>query len=247
MRIDVLQEFVTIVKSRGFNRAAKNLHLSQSSLSTHISSLEKDLGFKLFDRASQPPALTLSGQIFLGYAQSIISLYEKGKEEGTAAAKRTLVRIEEIPSSSFLYKAINSVEMGDAVRFVKIPEDMLPLEALDAGIIDIAIVPEFVTQTSEFKANAEKLHFTPLGFQRMAMAYAAGNPFLANKPVKRMDLDGTAAVITDTTYFDLWTQILRETLGGDVNLTTKLNPILNNESELSRSQLGNDVYFLQLP
>ena len=37
MRIDVLQEFVTVVKSRGFNRAAKNLHLSQSSLSTHIS------------------------------------------------------------------------------------------------------------------------------------------------------------------------------------------------------------------
>ncbi len=242
MRIDVLQEFVTVVKSRGFNRAAKNLHLSQSSLSTHISSLEKDLGFKLFDRTAQPPALTLSGQIFLEYAQGIVSLYQEGKTKGADAANKAPVRIAEIPSSSFLYKKISSVELGDTVQFVKIPEDMLPLEALEAGLVDIAIVPELTTRTSDFEAYAEKYLYIPLGFQKMAMAYDISNPFLTRRPLERTDLNGITAIITDTTYFDFWTQMIHEIIGEDISLTTRLKLIMNNESELSRSRLDNDVY-----
>lgn len=243
MRIDVLQEFVTIVKARGFNRAAKSLHLSQSSLSTHISGLEKGLGFKLFDRTVQPPVLTLSGQVFLEYAQSIVSLYEEGREKGLVAAKNAPVRIQEIPSSSFLYKAVNSVDLGDAVQFVKAPEGMMPFEALEAGLADIAVVPELTTRTAEFEAHAQDYRYLPLGFQRMAMAYAAGNPFLAGKSISCADLDGITAIITDTGYFDFWTRMIHEIIGEDVNLTTRLKLVLDNESELSRAQLGNDVYF----
>lgn len=243
MRIDVLQEFVSIVKSRGFNRAAKSLHLSQSSLSTHISGLEKDLGFKLFDRTVQPPTLTLSGQIFLEYAQSIVSLYDEGREKGLNAARKAPVRIEEIPSSSFLHKAINSVDLGDTVQFVKTPEGMLPLEALEAGLVDIAVVPELTTRTAEFEARSHDYRYLPLGLQKMAMAYAASNPFLADKSVERTDLNGITVIITDTGYFDFWTRMIREIIGEDINLTTRLKLILDNESELSRAQLGNDVYF----
>ena len=153
-----------------------------------------------------------------------------------------LFRSAEIPSSSFLYKNISSVELGDTVQFVKIPEDMLPLEALEAGLVDIAIVPELTTRTSDFEAYAEKYLYIPLGFQKMAMAYDISNPFLTRRPLERADLNGITAIITDTAYFDFWTQMIHEIIGEDISLTTRLKLIMNNESELSRSRLDNDVY-----
>jgi DNA-binding transcriptional LysR family regulator len=45
-----LETFKEISKYKSFNRASKVLNKSQSSFSRDIMSLEKDLGFKLFNR-----------------------------------------------------------------------------------------------------------------------------------------------------------------------------------------------------
>jgi DNA-binding transcriptional LysR family regulator len=45
-----LETFKNISKFKSFNHASKILNKSQSSFSRDIMSLEKDLGFKLFDR-----------------------------------------------------------------------------------------------------------------------------------------------------------------------------------------------------
>ena len=45
-----LETFIEISKYKSFNHASKVLKKSQSSFSRDIMSLEKDLGFKLFNR-----------------------------------------------------------------------------------------------------------------------------------------------------------------------------------------------------
>ncbi|PEJ57624.1 MULTISPECIES: LysR family transcriptional regulator [unclassified Bacillus (in: firmicutes)] len=50
MNIEKLQYFVEVVNTGSFLFAAQNLFVSQSAISQSISSLEKDLGVKLFDR-----------------------------------------------------------------------------------------------------------------------------------------------------------------------------------------------------
>ena len=50
MRIEALREFVVFAKCQNFSAAARELHLSQPVMSTHIMNMEKELGFVLVDR-----------------------------------------------------------------------------------------------------------------------------------------------------------------------------------------------------
>ena len=47
MRLDYLDEFITLFEMLSFTRAAASLHMSQSVLSRHIRSMEEELGISL--------------------------------------------------------------------------------------------------------------------------------------------------------------------------------------------------------
>lgn len=59
--------FVMLARERSFTRAAEQLHITQQSLSTHIVSLEGELGCQLLLR-HVPLELTYAGKVFLRYA-----------------------------------------------------------------------------------------------------------------------------------------------------------------------------------
>jgi DNA-binding transcriptional LysR family regulator len=63
---------VVISQEGGFVRAAKKLGIAQPSLSRRISSLEKSLGVKIFERTARGVELTRAGRLFV--AESTISL-----------------------------------------------------------------------------------------------------------------------------------------------------------------------------
>ena len=69
--------FWSVAKEGNLTRAAERLHVSQSALSTQIGQLEEQSGHTLFRRQGRGLALTESGLLVLGYAESIFSL---GKE-----------------------------------------------------------------------------------------------------------------------------------------------------------------------
>ncbi|MBO8172586.1 MAG: LysR family transcriptional regulator [Bacillaceae bacterium] len=80
MELRHLITFRTIVEAGGFKRAADELGYAQSSVTTHIKELEKELGTPLFDRLGKNITLTQAGRRFLPYAEDIINLYSKSKE-----------------------------------------------------------------------------------------------------------------------------------------------------------------------
>ena len=53
--------------------AAEELYISQSSLSKHIMSIEKELGHSLFNRTTRKVSLTSFGKTYLPYAQRIVA------------------------------------------------------------------------------------------------------------------------------------------------------------------------------
>lgn len=61
-----------IYKKGSFTKAAKDLYISQPSLSAAISRLEKDLGFRIFDRSTIPCSLTAEGRIYIESLEEII-------------------------------------------------------------------------------------------------------------------------------------------------------------------------------
>lgn len=68
-----LEAFITVSKLRSFSKAANAIYLSQPTISSHISSLERELNIQLFDRTSKEVNLTPVGESFLQYANDIIN------------------------------------------------------------------------------------------------------------------------------------------------------------------------------
>lgn len=60
-----------VYKKGSFTKAAKELYISQPSLSAAISRLETDLGFRIFDRSTIPCSLTPEGRIYIESIEEI--------------------------------------------------------------------------------------------------------------------------------------------------------------------------------
>ena len=56
-----------VFRNGSFSKAAKQLFISQPSLSETVKKLEKELGFLLFDRSKSPLALTPQGVLYMEY------------------------------------------------------------------------------------------------------------------------------------------------------------------------------------
>lgn len=68
-----IEAFLSVAKHKSFSKAANNIFISQPTISSQISSLEKELNVQLFDRTSKEVSLTTYGQSFLDYALDMIN------------------------------------------------------------------------------------------------------------------------------------------------------------------------------
>ncbi|MFS4458301.1 LysR family transcriptional regulator [Bdellovibrio sp. HCB2-146] len=83
MTLDQLQVLQTIVKSGSFRAASQDLHRAQSAVSYAVSTLEDELGFKLFSRDQYRPTLTPQGRAFLKKADDLIAGFSELSETAT--------------------------------------------------------------------------------------------------------------------------------------------------------------------
>jgi len=77
MHFNQLEAFVQVVKLRSFSRAAEEIYLSQPTISSHISSLEKELGIKLIIRSTKEVYPSWAGKILFSYATEILNMRDK--------------------------------------------------------------------------------------------------------------------------------------------------------------------------
>ena len=80
MNLKQLEAFVEVSESGSFSKAAKELFLTQPTISAHISSLEKELNVRLFIRNTKEVSLSDDGKDLYRYAKQITDL-EKAIEE----------------------------------------------------------------------------------------------------------------------------------------------------------------------
>lgn len=77
MEIDQLRAFANLAHTHNFSRTAEVLGLVQSTVSTRIRLLEESVGKPLFTRSKRKVDLTEAGQVFLDYAERILSLCDQ--------------------------------------------------------------------------------------------------------------------------------------------------------------------------
>jgi len=79
LEFNQLESFLSVVKHKSFSKAAKELYLTQPTVSNNIQNLEKELKTTLLDRKSKTITLTDSGITFYKYAVELINVREKAK------------------------------------------------------------------------------------------------------------------------------------------------------------------------
>ncbi|MFW5730209.1 MAG: selenium metabolism-associated LysR family transcriptional regulator [Desulfonatronovibrionaceae bacterium] len=80
MDLRKLQAFASVYKLQSFSRASREMFLSQPTVSTHVQSLEQELGVKLFDRVGRVVIPTKAGQILYSGVKDIFQSLEKVRE-----------------------------------------------------------------------------------------------------------------------------------------------------------------------
>ncbi|MEG1311191.1 MAG: selenium metabolism-associated LysR family transcriptional regulator [Romboutsia sp.] len=107
-----LEVFVSVAKHQSFSKAAKELFLTQPTVSSHIQNLEKELDTILINRSNKNIILTKSGEILYKHAIYILNNCKKaiydikeysGKIEGTIN-----IACSSIPQTYILPKFISN-------------------------------------------------------------------------------------------------------------------------------------------
>jgi DNA-binding transcriptional LysR family regulator len=93
--------FRAVAHQRSFSRAARELALSQPSVSNQVGALEREIGARQFDRQPGGLALTREGEILLEHADAIAERFQLADAQLAVAAhgQRTRLRIGAFPTA----------------------------------------------------------------------------------------------------------------------------------------------------
>lgn len=78
-RIDYLQTFITVVRTRNFSAAAESLGVTPSAISKQISGLEERLGVRLLNRTTRSVSPTEAGLLFHKHCERILESIEEAE------------------------------------------------------------------------------------------------------------------------------------------------------------------------
>lgn len=81
MELRILRYFLTVAKEQSFTKAAKQLHITQPTLSRQLTAFEEELGVALFVRKEKHMTLTEEGILLKRRALEILELEERTLEE----------------------------------------------------------------------------------------------------------------------------------------------------------------------
>lgn len=106
MNLKQLEAFVKIANNRSFSKTARELYLTQPTVSAYIGKLEMELGVKLFARTTKEVQLTEAGKKIYLYAKQMVELEEKIEHTFTEskpdAVRQIVLSTSSIPGSYLL-------------------------------------------------------------------------------------------------------------------------------------------------
>lgn len=80
MNITTLQTFLAVVQIGNLNKAAEQLHVTQSTVTTRLDTLEDTLGQQLLVRSRRGTALTKAGFAFQRHAELVVQAWELARK-----------------------------------------------------------------------------------------------------------------------------------------------------------------------
>jgi len=174
-----------IVGEGGVTRAAARLNLSQPALSRQLGDLEERLGTRLFQRSGRRMVPTAAAERLLRAAEAVLGELTRAEEEvrGFDPGSSGVIRLstECYTAYHWLPRALD----GFARRFPRVDVQIVveatrrPLEALEGGRLDLAIVTQGGAQGDLVRV--------PLFDDELVAVMAPGHPLAGARSLRARD------------------------------------------------------------
>lgn len=177
MELRQLDHFVAVAEELHFTRAARRVHVVQSSLSGSIRALERELGTDLFVRTSRRVRLTAAGAALLPAARQALAAAADGRDavagvRGVLRGRLSVGVLQTLGGIDLpaLLTEFHRRHPGVALRLTNSSASGLA-RATAAGELDVAFVDRPI--------DPRGLREIPLGAEDLVLAVAAADPLAA--------------------------------------------------------------------
>lgn len=193
MTIRNLEIFTKVAELGSMSAAAKNLYITQPSVSLAIAEIEKEYDVKLFDRVGNRLRLTPTGQQLMVYTASIIHQYKEMelflKDEShnsgiRVGATATVGHYIIAPVIEQLKKEMPGVKCEVTVASTGIIEDRLLKSELDIGFVE----GDITEQTLVVK---------PVMEDELAVICSSRHRFYGQQSIQLQELEGEAFILRE--------------------------------------------------
>ncbi|MGH4117179.1 LysR family transcriptional regulator [Clostridium sp.] len=192
MTIRHLTIFIEVADRCNMSLAAKNLYISQPSVSQAISQLENFYGIKIFERLSKKLYITGEGTQLLSYARHIVSLFNE-MEENFKNSSNTLLKIggtitvgacvmsDIITCFNTKYPAIQTQIL---INNTSIIESKILTNALDIGLV-------------EGEVKSKEIICLPVIKDRLVLICNRTNPFAKRTSINLSELNNQPFILRE--------------------------------------------------
>ena len=185
--MDSFEYILAVAEEKNMTKAAAKLFVTQPALSISINRLEKQLGFKIFDRTKSPIELTSEGSL---YIQEIRRIRQE-EEKLILKLQRHQFHGENHIS---LGLGINSCPFWLPILLPHLKQKRPELTVQIYDTFDGKM--ENLIETNEIDAGvmssiplSQKLSYIPIGTQRIFLSVPMGSPVLDGLDISNNDID----------------------------------------------------------
>lgn len=184
MDLHQLYIFTKVVEHKSFSKAAEDIYLSQSTVSSHIHSLEKSLNVTLFDRVGRESILTPYGERLYKWALKLLQLKDEAMldlNEGMSHMRGNIrIAASSVPGQFLIPKMVKSFrkEHQEVTFYVDQSTSKSAAERVLNGSVDMGIIGE--------KYENDKLRFIPLLKEKLVLVTPIGTEL--TEPVHLKDV-----------------------------------------------------------
>jgi DNA-binding transcriptional LysR family regulator len=183
IRLDYLNTFLVVARTKSFSLAAKELKTSQGTVSHHIAAIEEYFGAKLFMRLSGGVELTEAGKTLRESAEQILKEAQQAKAKISNLKSKVsgTIRIaaSTIPGEHVIPGLVSEFQTKcPEIKFkINAQDSLMSLNSLLANDVDFAAV-------GTIQKYEEKLDFLPIGKEALVLVVPCNHELAKHKKIK---------------------------------------------------------------
>lgn len=193
MTIKQLHYFIAVAEAKSFTHAARNCFIAQTAMSQQISSMEKELGFRLFHRTNRSVELTEAGQVLFDRVRPLALGLEDALQVASAEAgvENRLFRIglSDQAVNRFLVPALQAMdwEKRQVTPLLMADNPQMLQEALAEGGIDVLLLGRLFYSPRAMLTASELFSYQVLEY---VLAVPVSHPLGQKSALEWQDLQG---------------------------------------------------------